>query len=548
MTAWFSEEDLHAAAGEASFRRGREYVAAVGDMQPTALGVRARVSGTDTYEVWLGRDGERLVGECDCPFGADGNFCKHCVAVGLVLIEEGRDESAEPDITGYLGALDRRELVDLVLAQAARDPVLYRKLSLRAAGTAGAPQVAVLRRQLDDALAVRGYLDHQATLDYARRATDALTTIVELLDAGHAAEARPLARGAVEAITAAMSTMDDLTGAVVGVCRRAFSLYAKACTAARPNPGKLAGWLVRFKVDGPGWPTLELAEFVDALGAAGLAEYRTLVARVAEEAGADRTLVVRAMRAQLAEVDGDLDAHVDILAEGVPNPTAFLGIANLLRDKGQLVGAIRWAERGLEETGDPRLADVLIRSYVDDGRPSAAVAVREQALRAAPTRQTYANLRATAELVGEWPAAREGALDVLRAAAERGDTGGDTGGETDGDADELVGALLDDGEPEEAWQAADKHGCGDRVWLEVARIHGRDHPADVLAGYRRVIENRARRTGRDAYREVAMLLEELRELAALGATDAAFTTVVADLRARNPRRRGLLAELDRRGL
>lgn len=537
MTAWFSEGDLRAAAGEASFRRGRDYVAAVGDVQPTALGVKARVRGSDTYEVWLGWDGGRLVGECGCPFGADGNFCKHCVAVGLVLLEE-REQDREPeiDLEGYLCSLDPGDLVELLLAQAERDPVLYRKLSLRAVGTGGTPQVAVLRRQLDDALRARGYLDHQATLDYARRATDALATIVELLDTGHAAEARPLARGAVEAITAAMSTMDDVTGAVVGVCRRAFSLYAKACTAARPNPAKLATWIVRLKVEGPGWPTLELADFVEALGSTGMAEYRALVRQAAQDADPDKALLVRAMRTQLAEVDGDLDAHVDILAEGIPNPKAFLDIANLLRSKEQLAGAIRWAERGLEETGDPRLADVLIQSYVDDGRPSAAVAVREEALRTAPTRLTYANLRETAQLAGEWESAREGALDVLRAAAENGD------------ADELVGVLLDDGEPAEAWRAAEKHGCGDRVWLEAARTHGRDDPDEVLVGYRRVIENCLRRTGRDAYREVAALLEELRELSARCGAEPAFAALVADIRARHPRRRALLVELDRRDL
>lgn len=535
MTAWFSEEDLLAAAGEASFRRGRDYVTAVGDVQPTALGVRARVRGSDSYDVWLGRDGELLVGECSCPFGADGNFCKHCVAVGLVLIEEVRDDPGEPDLAAYLDTLDRTDLIELVLAQAERDPVLYRKLTLRAARATGAPQVAVLRRQLEDALRVRGYLDHQATLDYARRAGDALATIVELLDAGHAAEARPLARSAVEAVTSAMATMDDVTGAVVGVCRRAFSLYARACTEARPNPVKLAGWIVRTKVDGPGWPTLELSEFTEALGTAGMAEYRTLVRRAAEEVDEDRTLVVRAMRAQLAEVDGDLDAHVDVLAEGIPNPKAFLDIADLLRGKGQLAGAIRWAERGLEETGDPRLADVLIRSYVDDGRPDAAVAVREEALRSAPTRHTYANLRATAELVGDWPVVREGALDVLRAAAERGD------------ADELVGVLMDDGEVAEAWRAAEKYGCGDRVWLEVARAHACDNPAEVVPGYRRVIENAVRRTGRDAYREVVTLLGELRDVSGRCSVDGGLGALVAEIRARYPRRRGLLVELDRRG-
>src|ERR1041384_5644891 len=145
---WFTEDDLRAAAGEGSFRRGREYVDAVGDLRPTALGVRASVRGKDVYEVWLGRQNDAMVAECACPFGLEGNFCKHCVAVGLALLASS---GPDVDVGAYLRSLDQQELVDLLLTQADRDPALYRQLVLRA-GATGAPQVAVLRQQLDAAL------------------------------------------------------------------------------------------------------------------------------------------------------------------------------------------------------------------------------------------------------------------------------------------------------------------------------------------------------------------------------------------------------------
>jgi uncharacterized Zn finger protein len=538
--AWFTEDDLHEAAGGQSFQRGHDYMSAVTDLAPTALGVRASVRGLDSYEVWLGRDtsddGERLVGECSCPFGADGNFCKHCVAVGLVLLAEGSGPAApEVDLAAYLRTLEHRELVELVVEQAGRDPALYRRLSLRA-GSTGAPQVAVLRRQLDEALRVRGYLDDAATRAYARRAREVLDTVDELITSGHASEARPLARSAVEGVAAAMSTVDDAAGGVTAVYRRALWLYARACAAARPNPARLAEWLFRQRLEGPGWPVVELADFAETLGETGLAVYRSLLREACAAPTADQVVLLRAMREQVAIVDGDLDARVDILAESIPNPKAFLDIVALLLEAGELAGAIRWAERGTEETGDPRLADVLVKSYVDDGRPEAAVALRESALRAAPARRTYADLRATATMAGCWPAVREAALDVLAAAAA--DDGGD----------ELAGALLDDGEPAEAWLAAEKHGCGERAWLEVARAHAATHPADVLPGYREAVRRALERTGRDASREVAVLLEELRDLSARCGEETSYRTLLTWLRGKHQRRRTLLAELDRRGL
>jgi uncharacterized Zn finger protein len=538
MTAWFTEDDLHEAAGGASYQRGRDYVDAVVDVAPTALGVRATVRGSDCYEVWLGRDADRLVAECSCPFGADGNFCKHCVAVGLVLLAEPPTPPVPSvDLGAYLHTLEPRELVGLVLEQAGRDPALYRRLTLRAAGTAGAPQVAVLRRQLDDALRVRGYLDHQATLDYARRARDVVDTVAELVETGHPAEARPLARAAVEGITAAMSTMDDSTGAVAGVCRRALVLYARACAAARPNPAKLAAWVFALRLDGPGWPTVELADFADALGESGMTAYRQLLREACASPPAEKVTVLRSMREQLATVDGDLDARVDILAENLPNPKAFLDIVTLLRNAGELTGAIRWAERGAAETSEPRLADLLVQSYMDSARPMEALAVRSEALRAAPTRASYASLRSAASLVGRWPAAREEALDVLRESAESEDN-----------ADELAGALLDDGDPSAAWHALGKYGCGDRVWLEVARAHGETHPLEVLAGFREAVDRCLTRTGRDAYRAAGVLLEELRTVSNRCGEEAAFETLVEQIRTRHQRRPALLTELKRRGL
>jgi uncharacterized Zn finger protein len=281
---------------------------------------------------------------------------------------------------------------------------------------------------------------------------------------------------------------------------------------------------------------VELADFADSLGEAGLSAYRSLLRSACAAPADGQVVLLRSMREQLAVVDGDLDAQVDILAENVPNPKAFLDIVTLLREAGQPAGAIRWAERGLEETGDPRLADLLVQSYVDEGRPEAAVALRQEALRSAPTRLTYANLRAAATECGRWPADREAALDLLRAAAE------------DGGADELAGALLDDGEPGEAWLAAEKYGCGERAWLEVARAHGEAHPAEVLPGYRDALARCLERTGRDAYRAAAVLLEQVRDLSARCGEVAAFEALVLRIRERHHRRPALLTELERRGL
>jgi uncharacterized Zn finger protein len=510
--AWFTEDDLRTAAGEGSFKRGRDYVAAVGALRPTALGVRATVRGKDAYEVWLGRDNEALVAECECPFGLEGNFCKHCVAVGLVLVAEGTTAD-ETDLEKYLLSLDQQTLVNLLLEQANRDESLYRQLMLRA-GTNGTPQVAVLRQQLEKALSVKDYVDAH----YATRAKDILDTVQALVDAGHAAEARPLARQAVELLAAAVGAVDDPVGTIAGICRRAIKLYAKACMEARPSPTKLATWLFQLRLAWTTWPTIDISDFFPALGEQGLTEYRRLLADPTLEPAA-----TRAMREQLARATSDVDAMIELLAEDLPLPKAYKGIVTLLREAGRAEEAVQWAEQGAAE--DKSLTDLLVETYEEAGRGEEAVELRKATLRESPTRGCYARLKETATKAEMWTELQSWARAVLERSPE-----------------ELVGALLDDEEPQEAWETATKYDC---VGLEVTRSHATTDPAEAIPAYRRLVESALTRPGRDAYREAAILLQELAKAAAQ--IDEPITGFVTALKTQHARKPALLDELRRAG-
>jgi uncharacterized Zn finger protein len=87
----FTEVDLNVAAGPRSYDRGLDYLSQVRDLDFNGPEITATVYGSDAYEVCLivdtGRSGNiALVGDCSCPFGQEGNFCKHCVATGLAAL------------------------------------------------------------------------------------------------------------------------------------------------------------------------------------------------------------------------------------------------------------------------------------------------------------------------------------------------------------------------------------------------------------------------------------------------------------------------------
>ncbi len=75
-----------------------------------------------------------LSGSCDCPWGEEGNFCKHCVAVALVYEYDRDNDRTLPRrfaLRSCLELLDHGELVDLLMEAADIDRDLRRRLRER---------------------------------------------------------------------------------------------------------------------------------------------------------------------------------------------------------------------------------------------------------------------------------------------------------------------------------------------------------------------------------------------------------------------------------
>src|SRR5271155_1794285 len=87
----FTEADIRRAAGDKSFTRGLDYLDAVEDLEMASTEITASVCGSSEYRVCLAVGDEGLTGECTCPYGREGFFCKHCVAVGLSVLKMGGD-------------------------------------------------------------------------------------------------------------------------------------------------------------------------------------------------------------------------------------------------------------------------------------------------------------------------------------------------------------------------------------------------------------------------------------------------------------------------
>jgi hypothetical protein len=114
-----SDQRLSDVAGAKVFARGQTYAASgavqdIEDLPPTPdhlMGACATVHGTEPYgtEVWWLPDDE-LMGDCDCPHGQDGFFCKHQVALALVWRAQlgGDGVTSDPAVAKKVQAAAKR--------------------------------------------------------------------------------------------------------------------------------------------------------------------------------------------------------------------------------------------------------------------------------------------------------------------------------------------------------------------------------------------------------------------------------------------------------
>jgi hypothetical protein len=408
-------------------------------------------------------------------------------------------------------------------------------------------EVERVRRLIDGLRRDRRTHPRHGRGEYSRLARDVVAACEALIQS-EPAGVPALARRAVDLMTTALMYIDDSSGILGDDLRSLMAVHARACAAAPPDPERLAGWLVTLRLDGPGWPDFELRDYVAVLGDKGYAELSRRVDDRSRTAGPDlfgRTpFGIRVLREQLAELSGDVDHYVAVLADDLYAAPQYRKIVDALRRAGRAAEAEGWAQRGLG-IGNPiekgKLRDVYVDLLLERGATDEAFVLRWQLFEQNPTQAHYEDLRRTSERTGHWHAARDKAISRLRDAAAA----------QAGYADHLIGVLLDEGEPDDAWQVAVEHAedLFDSRWHQLIYLRQPVHPRDVIEPWQRLIQRRLdASTDKYRYGKAVTMLQRLRD-AYLAAGDATgFGTYLDDLRDRHQRKTSFIAKLDHASL
>jgi SWIM zinc finger len=560
-----SERSVRLLADDRSFERGRAYFqdGRVRRFTVDGTSVTAAVDGTSLYRVQLVITAVGLGGRCNCPYGQEGVFCKHCVAVALAWLEEGgevgeprRQPVTDERLREFLRGQDPAWLADELLAAAQADPLLRAKLDVAAgADTHDAYDDRELRERLERTIEIGDFVEYAGAYSYFQGVGGALDAVADLVDAGFPDVAANLAEYALALLEGAAEQVDDSDGGLREAIDRAEEIHLDACTAGDPDPVALAELLFdrALASDYEVFLTV-LPDYEPALGPAGMARYRELVERAWHDLPpkkpddyGGRRFVVSHLMEQMAECVGGADALIEVLARDVTSGYDVLRIAQRLCADGRDDETLDWLDRGMAHfPPDSRLRSLAADCHVRAGRRAEAGELLWANFTDRPSLESYVALHdATAE---QFPAWRDRAIAVLRAQPATSARFTPMPFARPAGHSVLVEVLLWEGDVEAAWQVAVDGGCRDESWLRLARERAATHPADAIPVLLAAADQAIGHKNRNSYRVAAGLLTEAGTMFTRCDREEDFKSHLAALRTTHRPKRALQEELDHANL
>jgi len=578
---------LQRLAGAAVFRRGEEYFSAgaVCRLRDAAEKISARVDGSEAYQVVLRDEGGDLDGDCTCPHAADGNFCKHCVAVGLAWLANqpavaksgtvaAKRARHDPwlEIKAYLTTQPAETLAGLLLDVAERDDRLYQSLLLKAgqagfdkgggkgSGAGGGNVLKTLRRAIDEATRVRGFIGWREASSFAHNIEQVTGAMAELLAPSSAAMLVELTEYAIERVENALEQIDDSNGETGDIVYRLGELHLKACGMARPDPLRLAERLLRFETTLPfSLCSFDPVTYSDVLGKTGVEHYRQRVqaewhklkphdARQGYDAHA--ATITRIME-RMAEASGDIDELVVIKSRDLSASYRYIEIAEIWHKARQADKSLEWAERGLKafpKLPDNRLRDFLVAVYLKRKRNDEALQLTWIQFEERACLDYYKKLHGVARRIGLWAAQRERALAWLAeriACAAASKTTARWPPQPSNNFHSLrVEIALWEKDNDAAWTAANQGECSQHLLIALAGLLEATRPDDAVDLYRRVVPRLVGATDNAAYAEAIKLIRKVARLLGAQQQTRQLGDYLAELRTRFKPKRNFIKLLD----
>ncbi len=411
---------------------------------------------------------------------------------------------------------------------------------------------------------------------WARGVHTEIGRISELLTAGHADAVIVITECALGRVDVTMGRVDDSSGWFAQIVADLERLHHDACEVVRPDPVALARRLFALELD-TDWDILidSPKRYADLLGDVGLGELRRLATERWEQlppiepgrfGRSSRPFHLTRMMETLAEVAGDVDGRVAVMAQDLSYPYDYVRIAEVFAEAGRGDDALAWAERGLatfedsdhQMRGDSRLDDVALAGWLERERTVDVVDLVWRRFAEKPELKTYQRLKAWTSEVGSWDELRPRALAVLedqavareaalasrptpinryRARLPRPST-----------HEDLIAVLAWDGQLDDSWAMAIEHGATTHLWLQLGAAREADHPLDAASAYARQVEELIDRKQAHSYERAVERIAHIRSVHERASDPDGFGEYLTDVRRRHRQKTKLTRLLDEAGM
>ncbi len=491
--------------------------------------VDARVKGTSTYRVHLSTENGNQSWGCDCPAADGGQFCKHCVAVAMVMSIPGAStgDPEEAAIIGFLAQLESDDLVSIITEQAKKDERFASVLLASAQlSTGDTPHLGELKKRVTKAYG-RGFIDYRHAPGWAEEVHDILGAIDDLAEAGHHETAALLAEHAHKRTESAAGRVDDSDGCITVIFSEIRRIHTAACLGGAFPPKKLAKRLVKLEL------SADLDTFhrsaishAEALGDEGLAEYGQLVDAAYAKAPADGARWGERFRVQQARIahaiaTNDPDLLIEVMGDDLTTPRDYVEIVDAMERAGRIDEALSWADKGLDQTKDrqhqqPPLMAARARILRTLGQTDKIDQMYWALFVSRPDANTFATLMANASNPDDTKA-RAVALVLSQLGdptePEIGRTGESAPGGKTTWRDGTVSILLDAGEDKLAWDIAVHHFASNTEWDRLAELRRESSPTDTITIWEQQVEFFIQQKKRPSYRRAVKILARIEKLA-----------------------------------
>jgi hypothetical protein len=465
-----SDAVLQGLAGEAVFHRGEGYARDGSVREPEmspleddeSIALEATVRGTDRYEVRIAIDRhDQLHGRCDCPHAGDGFFCKHQVALSLVLRgvllgqppSDGDLASTESpaskraktqarkatDLQAFLQAQAPEALSARLWDWAQGDRTLMADLKAWAAQSQAGNDPTALQTAITELLRDRrDFLDWRESAEYARRTEKLLDWLRPWLQKNPAV-CLDLCDHTLRRLYKVLEHADDSGGELGDLVGEVMALYADAVHAVQPPASWLTRWFDLMAADPFGlWREMEV------LAQAGAAAQTAYAAKASEEwqrwvqahpEGPKAPAGRRSLTGAHAPIDWERNRLRDRYLRALrlqDDPRALLAAMTgsaasghewveavvLCETQAWMREAMQWATHAHKLFPDnSQVEEVLLRAYERDGWDDEALAIRRRQLQQQPSDQRYLACLKAAERAGRDRAAYR--QELMAWAAER---------------------------------------------------------------------------------------------------------------------------------